>query len=100
MLGEKCAGEVHQVRQYPVAGVGPEGGELKAVAGLFLSGSRGGGVLDGVPAGGVGIILGVDAVGDHKNLYILIQAAARPKAVPLVAVYLIKRLPNRPMPLS
>ena len=50
MLGEKCAGEVHQVRQYPVAGVGPEGGELKAVAGLFLLGSRGGGgVLDSVP---------------------------------------------------
>ena len=98
MLGEKCPGEVHQIGEYPVVGVGPEGGKFKAVAGLFLLLGGGSGLPDGVPAGGVGIILGVGAVGDHKNLHILIQAAARPKAVPLVAVYLIKRLPNRHAP--
>ena len=98
MLGEKCPGEVHQIGEYPVVGVGPEGGKFKAVAGLFLLLGGGSGLPDGVPAGGVGIILGVGAVGDHKNLHILIQAAARPKAVPLVAVYLIKRLPDRHAP--
>ena len=36
MLGEKCPGEVHQIREYPVVGVGPEGGKFKAVAGLFF----------------------------------------------------------------
>ena len=73
MLGKKCPGKVHQVRQEPVVGVGPKGRELKAVAGLFLLG-RGGrsGVLDGVAAGAVGVVLGVRTIGDRKNLHILI----------------------------
>ena len=41
-------------------------------------------------SGGVGIILGVGAIGDHKNLHILIQAACRPEAVPLIAFNLIE----------
>lgn len=98
MLCEKCPGEVHQVRQDTVVGVGPEGGELKAVAGLFPPGGRGGGILDGVAAGGVGVILGVRAVGDDEDLHIVKQAAARPEAVSLVAVDLIKRLPDSHAP--
>ena len=95
MSGEKCTGKVYQIRQDLVVGIGPEGGKLKAVAGLFLSGGRGGsGVPDGVPAGGVGVIFGVRAVGNDKNLHIVIEAAACPEAVPLVTADLIERLPD------
>ena len=95
MPGEERSGEVHQIREYLVVGIGPEGGKLKAAAGLFLSGGRGGcGVPDGVPAGGVGVIFGVRAVGDDKNLHIVIEAAACPEAVPLVTADLIERLPD------
>ena len=71
MFGKKCPSEVYQIGEYPIVGVGPEGSKLKAVAGLFLSGGRSG-LLDGVPAGGVGVIFGVRTVGDDENLHILI----------------------------
>ena len=99
VLGEKCAGEIYQIRQNPVVGVGPERRKLKAVAGLFLPGGRArGSVLDGVAAGSVGVILGVRAIRNDENLYIVIQPAARPKAVPLVAVDLVERLPDSHAP--
>ena len=41
-------------------------------------------------AGGIGIILGVSAVGDNKQLDIFIETASCPEAFPLVAVYLVK----------
>ena len=47
-----------------------------------------------VKAGRVRIILGIGAVGDHKNLHKLIKSAGCPKAVPLVAVDLVKGLPD------
>ena len=43
-------------------------------------------------AGRVGVIFCVRSVGDNKNLHIVEQAAARPKAVALVAVDLIECL--------
>ena len=59
------------------------------------------GTLDGIVAGAVGVVLGICAVGDHKNLHILIQAAARPERIPLVAVDLVKCLPDgHPAPLQ
>ena len=59
------------------------------------------GVLDGIVAGAVGVVLGICAVRDHKNLHILIQAAARPERIPLVAVDLVERLPDgHPAPLQ
>ena len=59
------------------------------------------GVLDGIVAGAVGVVLGICAVGDHKNLRILVQTAARPERIPLVAVDLVERLPDgHPSPLQ
>ena len=92
VLGEEGAGEVDEVGDHLVVGVRPEGGELKAVAGLLLFGLAGGRLPDGVEPGGVGVVLGVGAVGDDKDLYILEQAAPRPEGVPLVAVDLVKCL--------
>ena len=42
--------------------------------------------------GGVGVIFCGCTVGDHENLHILIQSAACPKAVALIAVNLVERL--------
>ena len=94
MPGEEGAGEVDEVGDHLVVGVRPEGGELKAVAGLLLFGLAGGRLPDGVEPGGVGVVLGVGAVGDDKDLYILEQAAPRPEGVPLVAVDLVESLPD------
>lgn len=97
--GEEGPGKIHQIRQIPVMGVGPEAGELEAAAGLGLPGPL---VLfclpDGAVPGGVGIVLGVGAVGDHKDLDVLIEAAARPEGVPLIAVDLLKGLPEGDAP--
>lgn len=99
MPGEEGAGKIHQIRQIPVVGVGPEAGELEAAAGLGLPGPL---VLfgfpDGAVPGGVGIVLGVGAVGYHKDLDVLIEAAARPEGVPLIAVDLLKGLPEGDAP--
>lgn len=92
--GEEGAGEVDEVGDHLVVGVRPEGGELKAVAGLLLFGLAGGRLPDGVKPGGVGVVLGVGAVGDDKDLHILEQAAPRPEGVPLVAVDLVEGLPD------
>ena len=92
--GEEGAGEVDEVGDHLVVGVRPEGGELKAVAGLLLFGFAGGRLPDSIEPGGVGVVLGVGAVGDDKDLYILEQAAPRPEGVPLVAVDLVESLPD------
>ena len=98
MLGKERFGKVDQVGDHPVVGVRPERGKLKAVAGLFLFDFSGRCVLDGVIAGGVGVILGIRAVGDHKDLHILIQSAPCPETVPLIPVDLIERLTDRNAP--
>ena len=101
MLCKECPGKVDQIRQHAVVRIGPVGGKFKAIAGLFLFRLAVFGVLDGIVAGAVGVVLGICAVGDHKNLHILIQAAARPERIPLIAVDLVERLPDgHPAPLQ
>ena len=81
MLGEKCLCEVYQIGNDFVVPIRPEGGELKAVAGLFGFVPSLALLFDVAAAGGVGIILRVGAVGDDENLDIFKQAACRPEAV-------------------
>ena len=101
MLCKECPGKVDQIRQHTVIRIGPVGGKFKAIAGLFLLGLAVFGILDGIVAGAVGVVLGICAVGDHKNLRILVQTAARPERIPLVAVDLVERLPDgHPAPLQ
>ncbi len=95
MLCKERPGEVHQIGDHPVVGIGPEAGEFKAVAGLLLLRCAGLRVLDGVEPGAVGIVFGVGAVGDHEDLHIFKQAAACPEGVPLVPVDLVERFPDR-----
>ena len=100
MLCKECPGKVDQIRQHAVVRISPVGGKLKAIAGLFLLDLAVFGVLDGIVAGAVGVVLGIRAIGDHKNLHILVQAAARPERIPLIAVDLVERLPDgHPAPL-
>ena len=101
MLSEECTGKIDQIGQHPVVCIRPVRGKFKAVAGLFLFRSAVLGVLDGIVAGTVGVVLGICAVGDHENLHILVQAAARPERIPLIAVDLVERLPDgHPAPLQ
>ena len=101
MLCKECPGKVDQIRQHAVVRISPVGGKFKAIAGLFLFRLAVFGILDGIVAGAVGVVLGICAVGDHKNLHILIQAAARPERIPLIAVDLVERLPDgHPAPLQ
>ena len=101
MLCKECPGKVDQIRQHAVIRIGPVGGKFKAIAGLFLFRLAVFGILDGIVAGAVGVVLGICAVGDHKNLHILVQTAARPERIPLIAVDLVKCLPDgHPVPLQ
>lgn len=92
MLGEKRLCKIHQIGNDFVVPVRPEGGELKAVAGLFGFVPSLALLFDVAAAGGVGIILRVGAVGDDENLDIFKQAACCPEAVALVALDLVERL--------
>lgn len=92
MLGEKCLCEVYQIGNDFVVPVRPEGGELKAVAGLFGFVPSLALLFDVAAAGGIGIILRVGAVGDDENLDVFKKAACRPEAVALVALDLVERL--------
>ena len=101
MLCKECPGKVDQIGQHPVVCIRPVRGKFKAVAGLFLFRLAVFGILDGIVAGAVGVIFRVRAVGDHKNLHIFVQAAACPERIPLIAVDLVKRLPDGyPTPLQ
>ena len=62
MLGEKRLCEVYQISNDFVVSIRPEGGELKAVAGLLGFISSLAVLFDVAAAGGVGIILRVGAV--------------------------------------
>ena len=93
VLGEKRLGKVDQIGDDPVVRVSPERGELKAVGGLALLSA--GLLMHGVPARRIGVILGVAAVRDHKDLDILKQPAAGKEAVALIAVDLVERLADR-----
>ena len=92
MLGEKCLCEVYQIGNDFVVPIRPEGGELKAVAGLFGFIASLALLFDVAAAGGVGIIFRVGAVGDDENLDVFKKAACCPEAVALVALDLVERL--------
>ena len=96
MAGKERAGKVHQIGNDAVFPIRPKGRKFKAVACLFaaLSG-RSGAFFNMAVAGRIGVVFRVRAVGDNENLHILIQPAARPKAVPLVTVDLVERLLDR-----
>ena len=96
MAGKECAGKVHQIGNDAVFPIRPKGRKFKAVACLFaaLSG-RSGAFFNVAVAGRIGVVFRVRAVGDNENLHILIQPAARPKAVPLVTVDLVECLLDR-----
>lgn len=92
MLGEKRLCKVYQIGNDFVVPVRPEGGELKAVAGLFGFIASLALLFDVAAAGGVRIIFRVGAVGDDENLDIFKQAACCPEAVALVTLDLVERL--------
>lgn len=92
MLGEKHLCEVYQISNDFVVPIRPEGGELKAVAGLFGFIASLALLFDVAAAGGVGIVFRVCAVGDDENLDIFKKAACCPEAVALVALDLVERL--------
>ena len=95
MPGKKRSGKIDQIRDHSIVCICPEAGELKAVAGLFLLLLAGLRILDGVKASAVGIILGVGAVADHKDLHVLKEAGSRPERIPLIPIDLIEGLPDR-----
>ena len=96
MAGKECAGKVHQIGNDAVFPIRPKGRKFKAVACLFaaLSG-RSGAFFNVAVAGRIGVVFRVRAVGDNKNLHVLVQTAASPKAVPLVTVDLVECLLDR-----
>ena len=91
---KKGPGEVDQIRDHPVIGIGPEAGELEAVAGLLLLLLAGLCILDGIEPGAVGVILGVRAITDDEDLNILKQTTSCPEGIPLIPVDLVERLPD------
>lgn len=90
MPGKEGSGKVNQIRDDTVVGIGPEGSELKAVAGLAFLLIRGTGILDGVLPGTVGVVLGIGAVADDEDLYVFIQATSCPEGISLITVDLIE----------
>ena len=93
MFGKKSLGEIHQLHDDAVAGIGPITGELEAVTGLIVSPPcTASDLMNVLHAGGVGIIAGVRAVRDNKDLNVFIQARAGPKAVTLITVNLVESL--------
>ena len=92
MLGKEGVCEVNQIIDGLVVAVCPERRELKRVAGLLALVSVSLLFLDMVEACRVGVILGVGSVGYDENLHILIQSAACPKTISLIAVNLVERL--------
>ncbi len=92
MLGEEGGGEGHQVEDGHIVSIGPPAGELEAVGSLLAAGLLAGSLPDGGKARGVGVVLGVGSVGDNEDLHVLVQAAAGPEAVALVALDLVEGL--------
>ena len=70
MTGKEGSGEVDQVRDHTVIGIGPEARKLKTVAGLFLFLLARLRILNGIESGAVGIILSVRTITDDEDLYI------------------------------
>ena len=92
VLRKECLCEVNKVCDNPVVPICPIRGKFKAV-GSFLAVLPASSVilLDMACSGGVGIILCECAVGDYKNLHILVKPTTSPKAITLIAVDLVER---------
>ena len=94
-LGQECGGEVGEVRNLIVGGVGPPHGEFKGsrVRGGHLS-ARTLVLGDVLEAHGVGVVLGVCTVGDDEDLHVAEEpvAGAGVEGVALVAVDLVEGL--------
>lgn len=92
-LGQECGGEVGEIGDLVVGGVGPPHGE-------FVGSRVGGGHLsarslvfgDVLEAHGVGVVLGVCAVGDDEDLHVAKESVsgASVEGVALVAVDLVE----------
>ena len=98
MPRKECLCEVNQIRNDLVVCVSPKGSKFKAIAGLFLFCLPRVGILDGIEACAVGVVLGVCAIRDDKNLNILEQTRSCPEGISLVTVDLVKRLPDSNTP--
>lgn len=76
MLCKKRLREINQLRNRLITRIGPVGSKFKTVASLFallaLPFPR---FFDVAGPGGIGVVLGMCAVGDDKNLDVLKQAA-------------------------
>ena len=92
MLCEKCLGEIDQIKDFLVRRICPIRCEFKAVRCLLTLAPLALVLLYRGKSRRVGVIFGMGAVRYDEYLHILIQAARRPKAVTLIAVYLIERL--------
>ena len=95
MLRKKCLCKINEIGNHTVIGICPEAGKLKTVAGLCLTCPPFLMLFFRIPSGTVGIIFRIRAVGNHKNLNVLIQSASCPEGFPLIAVDLVKCLADR-----
>lgn len=99
VLGEKGLCKINQIRDDTILRIRPKRGKLKAVAGFGLGAFPGSSRLpDMVEAGAVGIVFGIGAIGNDENLHVLKEPGGCPEAFPLIAVDLMKRLPNGDAP--
>ena len=98
MLRKKCFGKINKIGNHLIIGSSPIGSKLKTVTGLLgflLSVLM---LFDSAEPRSIGIILGMGAVRNHKDLHIFIQTSAGPKAVPLIPVNLIESFFQRYAP--
>jgi len=93
MFGKEGGGEITEVGELFVLGIGPPGGELEGVGLYFTTELFGlvGLVLFG-KTGGIGIVLGVGTIGDNEYLHIVEEGASHPEGLALVAVDLVEGL--------
>ena len=92
MLRKECPSKIYKIRNRLVFRVSPERSELKGVAGLLSLALAVTFLADCANPSSIRVILRVSSVLDHENLYIFIQTAPSPEAIPLVAINLVKRL--------
>ena len=75
MLCKECLGEVHKVWNRPIVSIRPKAGEFKAMAGLFAPARP---ILrylfKMLLPSGVGVVLGMGAVGDDEYLDIIVES--------------------------
>ncbi|CDC41005.1 uncharacterized protein BN621_01872 [Clostridium sp. CAG:352] len=95
MFCKKGFCKVHKVRDGTVFFIRPITCKFKAIRSLFLFCCVFFCIIfDMLKSCCIRIILCVCTIGDYKQLYILIQSAACPKAVTLVSIDLVKRFSN------